>query len=220
MNSAIIVLSTDDGKKQTLSPVSIAGPAFEGWTLSAHLDKLTARSGADMTRRSVLAETMYRYRYQGDGSLLQTIASCFASAIRTLFADRLTTFDGLVMVPPPLDRADYSPVITLITEISRLTGIPSLQFAVRDVQESAHEPSERSDRVFAFSSPVASGAYTGKRILVVDDVYRSGRSLNAFCSLIKNEGEATEVMALVGTMVGAGRPDRPGQGPAEQVFSG
>jgi hypothetical protein len=36
---------------------------------------------------------------------------------------------------PAVDRADYGPVIAPITEISRFTGIPLMQFAVRNVQK-------------------------------------------------------------------------------------
>ena len=199
MNSGTIAFSPDDEKKQPLSPIRIAGPGFEGWALSAHLDKLTARSGASLTRRSAFAETMYRYRYQGDCSLLPVLAGGFASSAQALFPGR--NFSGLVMVPPPITRADYGPVVTLVTEISRLTGIPLLQFAVRDIQEFANEPPKRSERNFDFSSPDAQAVFTGNQVLVIDDIYRSGRSLNQFCSLIKNEGGATEVMALVGTVV-------------------
>jgi hypothetical protein len=119
MNSGTIALSTNDGKKQPLSPIRIAGHCFTGWALSAHLDKLTASSGAKITRRSVLAETMYRYRYQGDGSLLAKLAGCFSSSAQALFPGK--NFSGLLMVPPPITRADYSPVVALVTEISRLT---------------------------------------------------------------------------------------------------
>jgi predicted amidophosphoribosyltransferase len=199
MNSGTIALSTDNGKKQPLSPIRIAGPCFEGWALSPHLDKLTARSGASLTRRSAFAETMYRYRYQGDGSLLAKLASCFASSVHALFPGR--NFSGLLMVPPPITRADYGPIVTLMTEISRLTGIPLLQFAVRDIQEPTNEPPKRSERGFDFSSPDAQAVFMGKLVLVIDDIYRSGRSLNRLCSLIKNEGGATGVMALVGTVV-------------------
>jgi predicted amidophosphoribosyltransferase len=196
MNSGTIALSTDDGKKQPLSPIRIAGPCFEGWALSPHLEKMTARSGAVITRRSAFAETMYRYRYQGDGSLLPMLAGCFASSAQALFPGK--NFSGLLMVPPPITRADYGPVVALVTEISRLMGIPLLQFAVRDNQE---EPPKRSERAFDFSSPAASAVFAGKQVLVIDDIYRSGRSLNRFCSLIKNGGGAAEVMALVGTAV-------------------
>jgi competence protein ComFC len=182
-----------------LSPTRISGTFFEGWALSPHLDKLTSRSGASITHRSALAETMYRYRYQGDGFLLPKLADCYASSAQTLFPGR--NFSGLVMVPPPITRTDYSPVVTLVTEISRLTGIPSLQFAVRDNQDFGKGAPERSDRVFDFSSPGAGAVFAGKQVLVIDDIYRSGRSLNAFCSLIKTEGRAAEVMALVGTVV-------------------
>ncbi|MBN2189027.1 MAG: hypothetical protein JW699_06205 [Chitinispirillaceae bacterium] len=202
MNQTSIAVTPVDGPGQKLPSLTIAGSCFTGWALAPHLDTLPSRSGMSITRRSALAETMYRYRYQNDGLLLHPIAARFASTVRTLFpAAPPMGFDGLVMVPPPLDRADYGPVVALVTEISRLTGIPTLQFAVRDVQASGHEPSGRSDRAFGFSSSVAAMVFAGKRVLVIDDIFRSGRSLNRFCSLIRNEGGASQVMAIVGTVV-------------------
>jgi predicted amidophosphoribosyltransferase len=201
MNPGTITFSTLDGLTQGLSPHKIVGTGFDGWALSPHLDKQPTRSGGSMTRRRALAEAMYRYRYQGEASLLPPIASCFALAVRTLFPQTLADLDGLVMVPPPLNRTDYAPVVALVSEISRLTGIPSLQFAVRDVQNSGDRQTGHSGRSFAFSSPDTAAAFSGKQVLVIDDIYRSGRSLNRFCLLIKNEGGAAGVTAIVGTVV-------------------
>jgi competence protein ComFC len=203
MNFGTITLSVPGHLPLSMSPVGIAGASFSGYALSSHFKAQTTRSGARFTRRTALAETMYRYRYQNDDSLLHTIAECFASAIRVLFADQ-RPFDGMLMVPPPVNRSDYNPVVILITEISRLTGIPSLQFAVRDVQETSDRQTGRSGRSFAFSSPDVTAVFAGKRILVIDDIFRSGRSLNRVCSLIKKGGGATAVTVMVGTVMERG----------------
>ncbi|MBN2035596.1 MAG: phosphoribosyltransferase [Chitinispirillaceae bacterium] len=185
------------------SPLRISGRCFEGYALSHHLDRFTARSGASITRRSELAETMYRYRYQGDGSLLPEIAGRFSAAIETLFPTATTeAFDGLFMVPPPIARSDHGPVVALATEIARRARIPSFQGMVRDIRTGRPYVEKRSDRGFDFASPVASTAFAGKRILVIDDIYRSGRSLDRICSLVKKEGMAATVMAIVGTLAG------------------
>ena len=41
----------------------------------------------------------------------------------------------------------------------------------------------------------------GKDVLVIDDIYRSGKSLHAFCKLLKEEGKAASVSVLVGTIL-------------------
>jgi len=207
MNSGTIALSVPGHPPVPLSPVRIAGASFCGYALSPHVEAQTARSGAHFTRRTALAETMYRYRYQSDESLLRPIAKCFSSAIRGLFADQ-GPFDGMLMVPPPINRSDYNPVVALVTEISRLTGIVSLQFAMRDIQKSGDQETGSTGRSFAFSSPDVTAVFAGKRIIVIDDIYRSGRSLNRFCSLIRQEGRAAEVNAMVGTIMGNTKPSK------------
>jgi competence protein ComFC len=201
MNSGIIELSIPCGDCCRLKHSRITGPSYNGYALSPHVEVLTAQSGAHFSRRTTLAETMYRYRYQRNDSLLLPIAECFASAIRILFTDQ-QRFNGLIMVPPPLNRSDYNPVVTLITEISRISGIPSLQFAVRDVQDTSNRQTGSSGRSFVFTTTDTAAVFTGKRILVIDDIYRSGTSLDRFCSLIRQNGRAREVNALVGTIMG------------------
>jgi predicted amidophosphoribosyltransferase len=185
----------------TLSPIRISGECFEGYALSPHLNRTTARSGAPITRRSALAETMYRYRYQADGSLLPMIAERFSNGIATLFPMAAIGFNGLLMVPPPIYRFDYGPVATLVAEVARRTGIPSLQGMVRDTRTVRPNSENRPDRGFDFASPIASGVFSRKRILVIDDIYRSGRSLDKLCSLVKKDGMAAMVQVMVGTAV-------------------
>ena len=183
------------------SPFRITGSNYRGWALGPHTESRTTPSGSTETRRSVPAEAMYRYRYQGDTSALQEISCRFTDALTTLFSEKPEPFNGLVMVPPPVSRTDYAPVVALVSAISRHTGIPALQFAVQDSSPRPDAGAPRPQRrTFSFTSPAVSTIFTGKHVLVLDDIYRSGRSLGAFCSLIKS-GEPASITVLVGTLV-------------------
>jgi predicted amidophosphoribosyltransferase len=108
------------------------------------------------------------------------------------------------MVPPPMARLDYARVVKLVSGLSRKTGIPSAQFAVKSVLpggEVDRSAPRRPDRTFVFSSPETGGVFTGKVVLVIDDIYRSGRSLHAFCDFLTMEGKVKTIEVLVGTIV-------------------
>lgn len=182
--------------------LKIEGTSFEIFALSPHVEKTIAPSGEVITRRTLPAEQMYRYRYQGDISLLRVITSRFMLAVKTLCVENATRFDGVVVVPPPMARKDFGPVLSFAKDISRLTAIPLLQFAVKDCTP-ATDGVQKPKRMFAFSSPEASKVFIGKRILVIDDIYRSGRSLGSFCRLLVDEGGALGVTVLVGSAVDA-----------------
>ncbi|MBN1759468.1 MAG: phosphoribosyltransferase [Chitinispirillaceae bacterium] len=188
-------------EQHPLSPVRISGGNFLGWALGPHTVNHTTASGSVITRRSAPAETMYRYRYQGDTSLLHKITERFTAALSSLFSGEQEPFNGLVMVPPPVSRADYTPVVALVSAISRHTGIPALQFAVQDSSPRPDAGAPRPQRrTFSFTSPAAASIFTGKHVLVLDDIYRSGRSLGAFCSLVRSAGAAS-ITVMVGTLV-------------------
>lgn len=199
MNPPVIAFTAPGSPAIPLTPVSISGGAFWGYALSPHVEAQIARSGAPMTRRTTLAEAMYRYRYQGDTALLPPLARLFSDACAALYPD--VRFDGMLVVPPPISRNDYAPVIALITEISRITRVPSLQCAVRDTPGNGSAENATATRTFALSSPDAVAMFAKKRALVIDDLYRSGRSLNRFCALLMKEGTAAEVRVLVGTVM-------------------
>jgi predicted amidophosphoribosyltransferase len=184
------------------APIKLTGDSFTGWALGPHLFRVQTPSGATTTRRTELAEMLYAYRYQEEHRLLKPIAERFVRGIDSLFQKELPAFDSLVMVPPPAARSDYPAVIELVSELSRLTGIVSAQFAVKRISSEPLDSAsgERTATAYGFSSNQATACFAGKNILAIDDIYRSGRSLHAFCRFLKVEGKAVKVAALVGTV--------------------
>ena len=183
--------------------VCLHGTGFAGRALEGHTIARKAPSGASIVSRGELGEMLYRYRYQGEEGLRGKIIDRFQGEIALLFETGVR-FDLLVMVPPPTDRPDYAPVVRLVTELSLKTSIPSAQFAVKSVlsvTSAGRAVPRRPDRHFVFSSPETIGLFTGKRVLVIDDIYRSGRSLHAFCEFLTKEGKVKSIEVLVGTIV-------------------
>lgn len=183
--------------------VCLHGTCFAGRALEGHTVVRKTPTGASIVGRSELGEMLYRYRYQGEDGLRGKIIDRFQGEIALLFETGVR-FDLLVMVPPPTDRPDYATVVRLVAGLSLKTSIPSAQFAVKSVLPVAaagRAVPRRPDRHFVFSSPETIGVFTGKRVLVIDDIYRSGRSLHAFCDFLAKEGKARSIEVLVGTIV-------------------
>jgi predicted amidophosphoribosyltransferase len=172
---------------------------FYGYALFPHLQVVTTASGEKTSRRSDFGQLLYDFLFGGNASLLSRAAEPFVAAVESVHA--ATALDALLMVPPRIERRDYRNVVLLTSEISRRTGIPLLQHCVRRVRSDGEEGADPS---FCFASPAAARSFEGKRLLVLSDFYRTGRSLHAFCRLLREAGGAKEVTVVVGTMVGWG----------------
>jgi predicted amidophosphoribosyltransferase len=181
--------------------VEIKGDCFRGWALDRHVIAETTPSGLPTTRRSDLGDRLYRFRHQDERALLDALVEDFSQAIQTLYGCSGCTINCLVAVPVDPGRRDYPRVVEFVAALSRQTGIVAAQYAVTAKEE--REPGIRpGQREFAFASAIMADGFLGKTVLVVDDLYRSGRSLNGFCRFLKNQGGAADISVLVGTIAG------------------
>lgn len=192
-----------DGNGGAGKELRLTGEHFAGRAIEPHTVMSQTPAGVSITRRSELGEMLYRYRYRGEGELLGKITDRFLRETDAFIRDG-APLDLIVMVPPPVSRPDYAPVVKLASMLSQRTGIPSAQYAVKSVIPEINSDQSNPrwpERVFAFSSPETARVFTGRRVLVIDDIYRSGRSLHSFCGFLKKEGRAERIEVLVGTIV-------------------
>ena len=182
-----------------MSSIPITIGTFQGWAIEMHTAAVRTPSGSVVTRRCRLGDLLYRYGYQGERDLLGEIIAIFTAAISEHFSGERMP-DILVLVPPPLSSPRYEPVVALATGLSRATGIASGQFAVKSI-EGEFDPvlRTRGKRTFPFSATAAAGIFSGRRVLVIDDLLRTGTSLREFCTLLTESGKAAEMKLLVGT---------------------
>jgi predicted amidophosphoribosyltransferase len=174
--------------------IRLDGNVFGGWAMFRHLVHVKAPSGGQVSRRSVFAEILYRYRFVGEMSLLERIAKVYATGIEVLFTGE--TFDCIIMPPAPLDRPEYTTGVRLVSEISLITGLLSMQHAV--IRALTAGP-DNTRPAFKFASDSTEGLLVGKRVLVITDFVLSGRTLESFCAFLKSSTGATGITVLAGT---------------------
>lgn len=91
-------------------------------------------------------------------------------------------------------------MITVGLGMSQRTGIPLLRSCVSKIKKTGQlkdifgksERAEALDGAFAVSKRQS----CGKRLLVFDDLYRSGATASAVCNLLTREGGAAEIFLL------------------------
>lgn len=146
------------------------------------------------TKRSEIGELLFRLKYRSDRGAVGEIVDA-AEAFITMWNPG---FDIIAPVPPSNARA-LQPVTVLALALSERLKIPLVDCVkrTRDVPQlkNIYDLDERL-RLLADLHSVDAAATKDKRILLFDDLYRSGATMNAITTVLYEQGRASDVSAL------------------------
>lgn len=183
------------------------------WQVGIALDRHTLSSvhvgvnefGHDVfdTKRSELGELLYRLKYNGDQQAADEIIATAAAYLQPY----RTKFTMIVPVPPSTPRR-IQPVITIATGISTMIGLPLVD-CVKATRATAQlkgvsDPEKRRELLDGLFG-VDPAATRGQHILLFDDLYRSGATMNAITAVLLRHGQAASVNALTITRTRSNR---------------
>jgi competence protein ComFC len=177
-----------------ISPIKIEGRWLSGVALDLHTTSSTPIGPNEFghmqfdTVRPEIAELLYRLKNRADkeaaGPIIETAAN-FLAAHRD-------KFDCIVPVPPSHHRA-LQPVIVLAEGIGAALGVPVLSCITTTRPTSqlknVTDPEERKKQVDATQTQ-------RRNILLFDDLFRSGTTMNAITDELLGPGKAAAVRAV------------------------
>lgn len=183
-----------------INPRKIIGKWRSGIALDVHTTSSTYLGVNEFghevydTTRSAIGEFLYRLKYKGDGAAAQEIIDTAATYLRP----RKAEFDLIVPVPPSGARA-LQPVITIARGIGAALDIPIID-CITTTRATTQlkgviEPEQRRallDGLYAVDEMHTKG----KHILLFDDLFRSGSTMNAVTDVLMGPGKAASVRAL------------------------
>jgi predicted amidophosphoribosyltransferase len=185
-----------------ISPRKLRGPWVEGYALDVHTTGSTLLGynayGHPVfdTQRSPLGDLLFRLKNRGDRASIQPLIEAVMSFLET-WKPRI---DAIVPVPPSNTARRRQPVMEVAAALSKRTGIPFCESCVAKARSTA-----QLKDVFDFAkrAEILKGAFCvdrektrGKRLLVFDDLYRSGATAAAIARLLAGEGGASAVYLL------------------------
>ena len=146
------------------------------------------------TQRSEIGESLYKLKYKSDKSCVSEIVD----TVETLMKAWNPAVDILVPVPPSTLRS-VQPVHLLAEGISQRLEIPLADCVKRTRNipqlKNTSDLDERA-RLLENLHTVDKSVIHGKSVLLFDDLYRSGATMNAITTELYDAGEATDVFAL------------------------
>ena len=145
--------------------------------------------------RSEMGELVYRLKYQGERDAAEKIVELLRR-IRGI-----ENYDFLIPVPSSKARASQ-PVDVIAERLGKQRGVPVLTGFLRKGPggelKGIEDPDERASALSAIS--IASDVnVTGKRVMLVDDLYRSGATLSACTKVLYEQAKASDVVVLTMT---------------------
>lgn len=169
------------------------------WNAGYALDFHSSYKGADWNR-SGIGDLVYRLKYESDASVLPNLVE----QARSLFAahPEMSQFDIIVPVPSSTPRA-FDPVHELCKALSSALDKPvqPCVFKTRQTQpqkEMRALPQKRDNVTGAFA---LNDVVSGKRILLVDDLFDSGATLEEIAKvLLKSKAARVNVLTLTRTI--------------------
>jgi competence protein ComFC len=146
------------------------------------------------TTRSEVGELLFRLKNRSDTSTVPELVA----AVETFMKMWQPPVDIIVPVPPSSARA-VQPVMLLAQALSTQLKIPLVE-AVRKTRETPQLKNifDLDERLKALEGAHAAdpGTAQGRRILLFDDLFRSGATMNAITTELYQQGKAAEVYAL------------------------
>lgn len=153
---------------------------------------------------SAIGELLYKLKSKQDTTVIPEIVDAVEQLIKS--ADK-STIDIIVPVPPSSLRR-VQPVILLAEAVSQRVGIPLVNCITKTRAEpqlkNIYDLDERLKRLTGLHT-VDQNAVQGKRVLLFDDLYRSGATMNAITAILLEQGKAIDVCALTITKTRSNR---------------
>jgi len=184
-----------------IKPKQLRGDWTQGFALDVHTTGSTLTGHNEYghpefdTTRSPLGELLYRLKYKRDASVVEEIVDTVSEFLKTWKIG----IDLIVPMPPSNIRMSQ-PVLAITNALGKKLGVSVCDNCVSKPQRT---PQLKDIRDYAERTKVLENAFAinrdqtaGKSLLLFDDLYRSGATMNAVARELTTSGNAKEVFVL------------------------
>lgn len=185
-----------------IHPKQLKGDWDDGYALDVHTVESTYIGDNEFGRpmfdskRSALGELLYQLKYRNDKAAIGPIVETVAEFLKAWEIQPHL----IVPMPPSNPSRPSQPVIEIARALSGALGITLCEKCVLKTQstpqlKNVYDFAER-ERILRDAFTVNQKATGGKRVLLLDDLYRSGATMNAVARVLKSSGKAAAVYVL------------------------
>lgn len=182
-----------------INPQELHGNWRAGWALDLHtLSSIPIGDGEFATTRTEVGEALYQLKYHSDRNKIHPLAETACQFMQT----RLVTpyLHAIIPVPPSNLSRLFQPVLELAREIGRRLNLPVfdnylLKTRSTEPLKGIDDPeTRRKELQGAFR--VKDNSLAGRKVLLFDDLFRSGETLTEITDVLYNSGKVQNVYVL------------------------
>ena len=147
------------------------------------------------TVRSELGELVYRLKYRSDKTVLSSIVDTAAEFVN----GRKIHPEVLVPIPPSKVQRTFQPVVEIAIELAKSLGVAldTTSLAKSKVTPQMKDVGDFEARMAELKSAFTSNRnLQGRSVLLLDDLFQSGATMNVAARTLKEQGEVEKVFAL------------------------
>jgi competence protein ComFC len=195
----------------TGQPIPLRGPWKAGWALDVHV-VASDFIGYDPfgnpqfdSKRSELGEHLYQLKYRSDRQRVPTLCDAVVAFVRK----QNLVVDLVVALPPSNESRPFQPLAEIAKAVAAVLGAPFAPDAVRKTKrtEQLKDVKDFAERAKLLAGVFQAdpGTINGKRVLLLDDLYRSGATLTAVAQEIVKGGSSASLHVIALTKTGKRR---------------
>jgi competence protein ComFC len=184
-----------------INPTRISGRWRSGFALDVHTTSSEVHGHNEYghprfeTNRSEIGELLYKAKYHSDQTVIPVIAETVGSFVESF----LPAMDLIVPVPPSTPRREQ-PLTLIARALAAKMNVALSDDCVWKIRETPHlknaDDYDQRWRLLDGAFEVDPKLTAGKTLLLFDDLYRSGATLNAITSVLYDKCGAKDIFAL------------------------
>lgn len=179
----------------------LTGNWKEGFALDLHTDysiPIAPEIGRWDTHRPPIAEELYQLKYKNDKTKIEIISTEVANYISKNCSH--WEIDIIVPIPPSDNSRAFQPVYELADSIGKKLKIPVdksclLKTKSTSQLKSIEDPDERK-KILQGAFDIKLTTLQNKNVLLFDDLFRSGETLNTAAEVIIRKGKVKNIYVL------------------------
>jgi competence protein ComFC len=184
-----------------IHPKEIKGSWDRGYVLDVHTISSTMIGYNELghpefdTVRSPLGELVYRLKYRGDKGAIVSIVEVITGFMKTSDINP----EVVVPIPPSKLQRSFQPVIEVGSELAKALGIT---FNTTSFKKAKSTPQMKDVGDFSARVATLEAAFVsdrdleGRTVLLLDDLFQSGATMNVASRSLKGHGLVKSVYAL------------------------
>jgi competence protein ComFC len=198
----------------SVKPIVLVGCWEKGYALDIHT--ISSQYIGDneyghpqyKTKYTELGELVLKLKYRNDKSAIYPIEEAMRYFLKNTWKI-LEEIHYIIPTPPSNTDREFQPVIEIATLLSKNMSIPlctdSLikKKATKELKDIVNPETRKEILKDAFS--IDTKLVVGKNILLVDDLFRSGATLQTITEVLYNEGKAKKVYVITATKTRSNR---------------